>query len=447
MRNLVLVLFLSLVILTATIASQEVLAKSKKFDKQVEKAFDKLSKKKHWDDLCIASAVRNDNQSTVVNNSKCGPVTPEPPKNQPPILVVDSPIKCNVGEDCTLVVDQVSDPDGNITLIAYKQTSGPAVNLTLGEGNTSAVFSVQENGTYKFAVTAYDNNQASTTKSITANVGEIPVPPVDTDNDGVPDSQDNCPNVANPDQKDSDGNGVGDACDVQPNPTNVSKVAMVGDLKGTAVRDAIKNINPDLVVALGDLTYSSDLSSYISGWVNVFGDKSDCVIGNHDSNEDGSGAIIQQAINECGNTWEKSIGTTTFIGINTNDLSKMPTVTLPNDTKNVVILSHKPCVKTPPNSHHPLESDVTLFCSKVGDQVPSGVKVFYVNGHNHIMSFNMDKTIFTSGAGGRSHYTCGTSSEWPFCNNQKYGFLEFDIDKNNGDITTQFKDVNGAVVK
>lgn len=35
----------------------------------------------------------------------------------------------------------------------------------------------------------------------------------DSDGDGVPDSEDNCPNTYNPDQADSDGDGVGDACD------------------------------------------------------------------------------------------------------------------------------------------------------------------------------------------------------------------------------------------
>lgn len=37
--------------------------------------------------------------------------------------------------------------------------------------------------------------------------------PTDTDGDGVPDDDDNCPNIANADQADFDGDGLGDACD------------------------------------------------------------------------------------------------------------------------------------------------------------------------------------------------------------------------------------------
>jgi hypothetical protein len=40
---------------------------------------------------------------------------------------------------------------------------------------------------------------------------------VDTDGDGVPDDQDNCPEIANADQLDTDADGLGDLCD--PNPT------------------------------------------------------------------------------------------------------------------------------------------------------------------------------------------------------------------------------------
>src|SRR5207237_7570946 len=36
----------------------------------------------------------------------------------------------------------------------------------------------------------------------------------DQDKDGISDSYDNCPGVANPDQKDLDGDRIGDACDM-----------------------------------------------------------------------------------------------------------------------------------------------------------------------------------------------------------------------------------------
>ena len=43
-----------------------------------------------------------------------------------------------------------------------------------------------------------------------------PPPPPDRDKDGIPDFRDNCPDVANPDQRDIDENGVGDACQQGP---------------------------------------------------------------------------------------------------------------------------------------------------------------------------------------------------------------------------------------
>ncbi len=38
-------------------------------------------------------------------------------------------------------------------------------------------------------------------------------PPVDSDGDGIPDDEDNCPDTYNPDQSDANGDGIGDACE------------------------------------------------------------------------------------------------------------------------------------------------------------------------------------------------------------------------------------------
>ena len=43
-----------------------------------------------------------------------------------------------------------------------------------------------------------------------------PSAPLDTDGDGIHDSEDNCPTIPNPDQSDTDGDGIGNVCDGCP---------------------------------------------------------------------------------------------------------------------------------------------------------------------------------------------------------------------------------------
>ena len=61
--------------------------------------------------------------------------------------------------------------------------------------------------------------RATVTRAV--KLGRYPSPPWlpgrgDQDRDGLPDGVDNCPNTANPDQKDADGDLIGDRCDAAP---------------------------------------------------------------------------------------------------------------------------------------------------------------------------------------------------------------------------------------
>jgi hypothetical protein len=65
----------------------------------------------------------------------------------------------------------------------------------------------------------------------------------DSDGDGVCNAVDNCPEIANPDQKDSNNNGIGDVCEIDPCAEHG------GDSDGDGVCDAVDNCpeiaNPD----------------------------------------------------------------------------------------------------------------------------------------------------------------------------------------------------------
>jgi len=65
-------------------------------------------------------------------------------------------------------------------------------------------------GTYPLTVTVTDECGNTDTSAVTIVVSSGTT---DTDGDGIPNTTDNCPNVANPTQTDTDGDGIGDACD------------------------------------------------------------------------------------------------------------------------------------------------------------------------------------------------------------------------------------------
>jgi len=92
---------------------------------------------------------------------------------------------------------------------------------TYDEGTIVVITAVPNTG-YRFLNwVSQDANYISNPLSVVMNADvnlvlnfeEITPDPPDTDNDGIIDSEDNCPNVYNPNQVDSDGDGIGDSCD------------------------------------------------------------------------------------------------------------------------------------------------------------------------------------------------------------------------------------------
>ncbi|KKS93182.1 MAG: Ig-like protein domain-containing protein [Candidatus Collierbacteria bacterium GW2011_GWC2_43_12] len=77
-------------------------------------------------------------------------------------------------------------------------------------------------------------------------------PPADADNDGVPDTTDNCPNSSNPGQEDSDGDGIGNACDNCVSTANADQLDRDADGVGDACDNCMNNANSNQADDDGD---------------------------------------------------------------------------------------------------------------------------------------------------------------------------------------------------
>ena len=242
-----------------------------------------------------------------------------------------------------------------------------------------------------------------------------------------------------------------------PEPTpeaSTTSIVVMGDVKGNTgikVSDAAKKENADNYVTVGDSGYTKTTEYYNTNFEQKLGPgKNDCVIGNHDEEEDGSAQLGKDFAKLCGDHWSRvtANGTTLLVGLNTNgdrqtQIDYYKDVVDNGNYSNILVFSHKNG-HIPPNSHHPAEA--AALYKAVEDSTPDNIRLLQIYGHNHIMGAAWVKGWFIIGAGGASHYSCGTNETWTFCNNDDYGYLKIVINNNNAALTAAFYDINGKIL-
>jgi hypothetical protein len=182
-------------------------------------------------------------------------------------------------------------------------------------------------GTTAVTNPAASGAKLSDTTATTVAVHVVAPAVVDTDNDGVPDASDNCPNAANSDQADNDGDGIGNVCDSTPNGP---------DADGDGVPDSSDNCvnvsNPSQADADNDgLGNACDSNSYApavgSGAANASGNETDTLTTNGSfTDQDGNGSLTISKVSGAGDVVDNGNGTWSWSLATADDASGSVTV-------------------------------------------------------------------------------------------------------------------------
>ncbi|TWT45933.1 PKD domain protein [Phycisphaerae bacterium RAS1] len=250
--------------------------------------------------LCAAVLV------TLLPGSGCPTDFTPPTVNLVPTANAGPDKNAFIGDTVTLNGNASTDQDGDPLSFTWSQTQGPQVEIT-NDNQPQASFVAERAGDYEFVVTVEDGRGGSDQDTVKVAIGSAAPdddPSKDTDEDGISDSEDNCPSVANDDQSDADGDGKGDACDPTPHgdddpdkddaPNAVAKAAeeaLVGD---QVQLDATESSDPEG----GDLTFE---------WTQIDGpeatiDNNTDIVTFFDAAEAGDYAFLLTVTDAAGNT-------------------------------------------------------------------------------------------------------------------------------------------------
>lgn len=210
-------------------------------------------------------------------------------------------------------------------------------NVTAGPSDTATInFNTSNVGQNLIEVTVTNNTGLSSVCTAIVNVTCV-----DTDGDGVCDSDDNCPSEPNADQADGDGDGVGDVCDNCPDISNPNQE----DIDDDGIGDICDNQPPTAVCQ--NITIDADANCQGSAIAADFDGGS----------TDPDGDPLTFSVSPAG---PYALGVTQVtLTVSDGELSKMCTAIITvNDS-------------TPPTILCPI--DVTLQCDESSDPTNTGI--------------------------------------------------------------------------
>lgn len=165
--------------------------------------------------------------------------------NCPPEATAVSAQHVTVGSESKVCVND-RDQDGNPVSVTFTGLP-PGASVTI-DPPCIVWTPTPDQALYTFPITVVYHTDGYDTYSYFAYAVDMPAPGPnqDTDGDGLSNERDNCPGVGNRDQLDSDGNGIGDACQrfapgTQPQSTSFPGGAAASDLDRDGVSDTADN--------------------------------------------------------------------------------------------------------------------------------------------------------------------------------------------------------------